>query len=161
MAAIVLLLFCAMLVSCARHVKETRHAIDDHAARHILIASGGSRFKDNIRERLVDAYRTEANIDVISIASLESVRPEAHDVILIMESCLAGGRLNRSVRDFLDNLENRDRVILFMTFGSPPEVYRDLGVEAITSASVVENAEAVLDEIHTSIRRILHEHSRR
>ena len=150
---LLLLLVMMTAASCAR-VTETRFLKED-AKYEILVASGASGFKDSVRSRIVEHYRPVANIDVITIQSLGHVDEKHYDAILIMDTCLFGNRLNLSLRTFLDALEDEDRLVLFLTMGSPEKECDYGDVDAITSASEVNHEQAVFEMLKKEIDRIL------
>ncbi len=139
--------------SCAR-VTETRFLQED-ARYEILVASGASDFKDAVRSRIVEHYRPMANIEVIPIQSLGNVDEKQYDAMVIMDTCLFGNRLNVSMRSFLDDLENKDRLVLFFTMGSPEKECYYGDVDAVTSASAVGHEQAVFETLKGEIDRIL------
>lgn len=152
--ALALLSLCIMLFSCARYVKETSHLQAD-ARYHILIASDASDFKDVIRNRLVDHYKTTSNIDVVNLSALENIQGEKYDAIVIMDSCWVKSHLNLSFKEFLDGLKDESHVVLFLTTGSHEWDYQYKSVDAITSASVVENEESVFKQLKSRIDKVL------
>lgn len=152
--ALVLLPLCIMLLSCARYVKESSHLQAD-ARHHILIASDASDFKDAIRNRLVDHYKATANVDVVNLSTLENIQAEKYDAIVIMDSCWMKSHLNFSFKGFLDGLKDESHVVLFLTTGSHEWDYQYKNVDAITSASVVEDEEAVFKQLKSRIDSVL------
>lgn len=148
------LFLCVILLSCARHIKEDRFA-QANAEYHILIASNPSEFKDGIRNRLIENYRTTANIDVVNISSLREIREDRYDAILIMDSCIAWSHLNLSFKSFLDDLERKDHVVLFLTTGGSEWDYQYRGLDAITSASVIDHQDDMFNQLKARIDEIL------
>jgi hypothetical protein len=76
-------------------------------------------------------------------------------VVLILDTCLAWSGFNPSVNTFLENNKSKDNVVLFMTAGDPDWTYSYQGVDAITSASVVENEDVKFEEITQQINQLL------
>jgi GTP cyclohydrolase III len=151
---LVLLILCLALISCARQVKERSFSPPD-ATHRILIASDASDFKDTIRDRLVDNYVKFAHIDVVNVSNLNNVEGDTYDAILIMDTSMGWNRLNVSFKRFVDNLENKDRVVLFFTTGDNHWDYQYQDVDAVTSASIVENEKDVFEALRSRIDRVL------
>ncbi|MFO8112249.1 MAG: hypothetical protein R6T92_07050 [Desulfosalsimonadaceae bacterium] len=150
----VLLVFCIALVSCARHVQRD-HFIQADAAHRMLIASSASEFKDALRSRLIDNYRPVANIEVIDIKLLEEIDADAFDAIVIMDSCWARSHLNLSFKRFIDDLERRNHVILLLTTGGEEWDFAYENVDAVTSASVIDNQDKVFETLRRRIDAVL------
>ena len=149
--AIVALVF---LASCTRNVKETQ-LTTEKAKFNLIIAGDSSDFKDKIRNKIIDKYSNNGNIDVVNIDKLEYVRPENYDVILIMDTCIGCEDFNWSMKGFLDRLEDNNKVVLLMTTGYAHYEYSYGGVDAITAASRIANEEEIFTRLSEEIDRIL------
>ena len=123
----------------------------------MIIASDSSAFKDSIRNRIIQQYQDEGSIDVVNIKRLKEVNPLDYDVVLIIDTCLAWSGFNPSLNTFLEDNQTKDNVVVFMTAGDPDWTYSYKGVDAITSASVVENVEVKVKDILQQIDHILAE----
>ena len=144
------------LISCTRGVKEAKLSREDPSFT-MIIASDSSAFKDSIRNRIIQQYQDEGSIDVVNIKRLKEVNPLDYDVVLIIDTCLAWSGFNPSLNTFLEDNQTKDNVVVFMTAGDPDWTYSYKGVDAITSASVVENVEVKVKEILRQIDHILAE----
>ena len=140
--------------SCTRGVKETRMA-HKGAEFTMIIASDSSEFKDSIRNRIIEQYQDEGNIDVVNIKRLKDINPLDYDVVLIIDTTLAWSGFNPSLNTFLENNEIKNNVVVFMTAADPDWKYSYQGLDAITSASVVENEDVKFEEISQQIDQIL------
>lgn len=140
--------------SCTRGVNETRLS-HENPMFSMIIASDSSEFKDNIRNRVIQQYQNEGNIELVNIKRLKDIDPTDYDVVLILDTCLAWSGFNPSVNTFLENNKSKDNVVLFMTAGDPDWTYSYQGVDAITSASVVENEDVKFEEITQQINQLL------
>ncbi len=140
--------------SCTRGVQETRLPNEDRLFS-MIIASDSSEFKDSIRERVIDKYRHAASIEIVNIKKLNEIDPMEYDVVLIIDTCLAWSGFNPALNTFLENNEQKENVVVFMTAGDPDWAYSYQGVDAITSASVVENEDVTFKEISEQIDQIL------
>jgi len=68
-------------------------------------------------------------------------------VVLIMDTCLAWTDFNPSLKAFVEDLEGGKNVVLFMTAGNPDWTFSYKDIDAITSASRIENEDTVFAEI--------------
>jgi hypothetical protein len=144
----------AFLVSCTRNVKETQFSTEN-AKFNLLVAGDSSDFKDRVRNRIIARYRKNGNIDVVNINNLKDIRPEAYDVILIMDTCIGCEDFNWSMKSFLDRLEDNNNVVLLMTTGYSHYEYSYGGVDAITAASRIANEEEIFIRLSEEIDRII------
>ena len=140
--------------SCTRSVKETRLS-HENPGYSMIIASDASEFKDSIRNRIVERYQDDSNIDVVNINRLNEINPLDYDVVLIIDTTVAWSGFNPRLKTFLENNEIKDNVVVFMTAADPDWTYSYQGVDAIPSASVVENEEVKFEEIIQQIDQIL------
>ena len=148
---IIVLVFTA---SCTRNVKESR-IITENARLNFVFASDASEFKDSIRNKLIARYKDQCNIDIVNIGKLKDIRTENYDVVLIMDTCMAWSTFNPSLKSFLENQTNHNNIVLFMTANDLDWEYRYKGVDAITSASEIENEESVYLELAEKIDKII------
>jgi len=131
----------SMLVSlsaCARSVPEVRHVVVN-ARFSLLIASDASVFKDAVRGRVFDHYKSSGNVEVVNIGSLKTRKAEDFDAVLIIDTCLGWSRFNPSMKAFLDGVQDPERVVLFMTVDDTEWDFTYQGVDAITAASTIED----------------------
>ncbi|MCG6947055.1 MAG: hypothetical protein LJE87_17120 [Deltaproteobacteria bacterium] len=144
----------AFLVSCTRNVKEVQFTAEN-AKFNLIIASDSSDFKDEIRNRIIDKYSNNGNIDVVNIDKLENIKPEDYDVILIIDTCIGCEDFNWSMKSFLDRLEDNNNVVVLMTTGYSHHEYSYGGVDAITAASRIANEEEIVTRLSEEIDRII------
>ena len=141
-----ILLTLVFLAACAQPLQEIRLTTADPQF-NLLIAGDASEFKDRLRTRIISHYRNRSNIDVINIKQLKQVRALDYDVVLIMDTCLAWTDFNPSLKAFVEDLEGGKNVVLFMTAGNPDWTFSYKDIDAITSASRIENEDTVFAEI--------------
>lgn len=142
------------LYSCTRGVKETRLSRED-SSFSMIIASDSSEFKNSIRNRIIQHYQDEGNLEVVNIKRLKEINSLDYDIVLIIDTTLAWSGFNPSLNTFLEDNQFKDNVVLFMTAGDPDWTYSYQGVDAITSASVVENEDGKFEEIRQQIDQII------
>ena len=154
------LLYAVLMVivfsSCSRNIKEM--TINNLNAPHkIVIASNGSDFRDSIRDKVIRKYSNNCYIEVINLDRLQAIEYERYDAILIMDAIIAWGGLNSEMRNYIDSLSDKKKVVLFLSAGDEELKYSYNGVDAISSASVVTEEEKVVQEITGKIDILLSE----
>lgn len=147
---IIIALTLLLTASCTRNVKEMK-LVNENAKFTLIIAGDSSEYKDAIREELISKYTETAGIEVMDIEYLDTISEESYDVILIMDTCMAWGAFNPTVNRYLESAGNKDNIVLFMTVGDPELEYSHEGVDAITSASVIEDKDAVIVKLSEKI----------
>lgn len=145
---------CLSLYSCTRSVKETQLS-HENPRFSMIIASDSSEFKDSIRNRVIQQYQNEGKIEIVNIKRLKDIDPTDYDVVLIIDTCLAWSGFNPTLNSFLKDNQSKDNVVLFMTAGDPGWTYSYQGVDAITSASVMEKEDVKFQEITQQIDQII------
>ncbi len=152
------LIFCILilflLIACAKPQYRPDSIIASPSFK-MLIASNGTDFKNVIFDRLVDRYKDSGNIYLTSINKLNRLNPKIYDVIVIMDSCIAGSRFNRSIKRFLNGIVTKDKVVLVLTAADPEWQFSYKGIDAITSASAVENEDKIFTLATLQIDQIL------
>ena len=152
------LLFTALVVvvfsSCSRNIKEI--TINNLNASHkIVIASNGSDFRDGIRDKVIKKYSENCYIEVINLDKLKTVDYERYDAILVMDAIIAWGGFNPEMKNYIDSLNDKKKVVLFLSAGDEELKYSYNGVDAISSASVIEEEDKVVKEITGKIDMLL------
>lgn len=152
------LLFAAWMVlffsSCSRNIKET--TINNLNAPHkIVIASNGSDFRDSIRNKVIKKYSDNCYIEVINLDKLQTVEYDRYDAILVMDAIIAWGGFNPEMKNYIDSLSENKKVVLFLSAGDEELKYSYKGVDAISSASVVEEEDKIVQEITGKIDKLL------
>lgn len=147
-ATIILVLM--LTLSCAKHISE-QHFTAENAKFDLIIGGVTSDFKDNIVSRLIERYKDQGNIDLVDYDKLQQVQCEDYDAILVMDDSEAWLLWNFSLKSFLEKTENCNNIVLLITAGDPDWEYQYKDLDAITSASVVENEESVFNEVAAKI----------
>lgn len=142
------------IVSCTRNIKEYKIEAEN-AKYNFIFASDSSEFKDNIREKLVSRYKNQANINLVNIEKIKDINAHDYDLVLIMDTCFGGTRLNTSLNSYLDGLKNTDNTVLFITAGDNDWKYSYKDIDAVTSASEIRKEEQVYREIADKIDSII------
>jgi hypothetical protein len=152
--AIIIVLMLANLLACARRVPEVRHVVVN-AEFTLLIASDASQFKDAVRSRVFDHYKTFSNVEVVNIARLKTLRADDFDAVLIIDTCLGWSHFNPSMKAFLDRAGDPERVVLVMTVDDTDWDFTYQGVDAITAASRMEDESRLAENLIRQLDSIL------
>jgi hypothetical protein len=150
-----LFVLAATLLSCVRSVPEVRHVVLN-ARYSLLIASDASEFKDAVRSRVFEHFRNHSNVEVVNISRLKNIQADDFDAVLIMDTCLGWSHFNPSMKAFLDDVEDPDRIILFLTVDDTDWAFTYQGVDAITAASRMEDEDRVAAALINEIDQVLH-----
>ncbi len=149
---------CILLLLMASACAKTQYLPDsiiDNPAFTMLIANDGTDFKNDLIERLTERYKNSGSIYLTSINKLDAFDSNNYDVIVIMDSCMAWSRFNRSIKRYLNGIVAKDKVVLVMTAGDPDWQFSFKGIDAITSASAVENEDKIFTLTTLQIDQIL------
>ncbi|MCP4198114.1 MAG: hypothetical protein GY762_13275 [Proteobacteria bacterium] len=143
---------------------ETEY-INEDAIYNIAIISHITVFKKNLIQLLIDEYKDQASIYFFEIANMTDVMADNYDVILIMDWC--DGDLpslsdyasaeSDPLATYIDDMSNPNSAILVVTTG-PENNYtcgNDTTVDAITSASSVDETSSVFSDITAQIDPII------
>ncbi len=121
------------------------------SGRRILIATQGSDYKNLMVDTLVSRLKGEdAYISVIDISGLNEINQEDWDAEIIIHTTEAW-KLPESVKEFLQEIENPDEVILLVTSGGGKWKPEDCEVDVLTSASKVADIPEKADIIENKI----------
>ena len=145
-----------VLTACSKNLRETTLENPD-ASYRLVIAGDSSDFKDSIRERLVNNYKDICHIDVINLDKLAEIDSRQYNAVLIMDTFMAWGGFNTEVKKFIDSQPDNSKIIVFFSAGDEEATYSYNGVDAITSASVPSEENAVVDELTQKIDLLLAE----
>jgi len=149
--AIAGIIFILMLsLSCSKQIPEQRFVIEN-AKYDLLITGVTSEFKADIISRIVDRYKDQGNVDLVYLDKLDQLQCDDYDAILIIDSVQAWSLWNFSLKSFLEKTENCNNVVLLYTAGDPDWEYQYHELDAITSASQVEDQDRVFDELTYAI----------
>ena len=146
-------------ISGVKHIKEQRYTTEN-ATFNLLIGGVTSEFKQGIISRLVDHYKDHGNVDLVDISNLDQVECGDYDAIVVMESRQAWTLFNVALKSFLEKTESCQNIVLLFTAGDPDWEYQFHGLDAVTSASRVENEKRVFNELTYKIDLILSKKNR-
>jgi len=142
------------LTACAKNFPQERYEIPG-GNNSILIAGISSDFRDTIKDRLIDRYKSSGSIDVVGLNQLSSINCSDYNAIILMDQCKAWTLYNLALKSFLKKSTQCNNVVVFITAGDPEWKYEYNGLDAITSASTISNEDRVVNEISLKIDRVL------
>lgn len=123
------------------------------ATPHILIASQGSEFKNDVVVILVDALKPRSPyIKVIDVSLLSGIRENDWTAIVILHTWEAG-HAEKTARAFVSSCVNRDALIVVTTSGDGTHVMED--VDGISSASLPDQTQVVAQQILERLEMLL------
>lgn len=132
--------------------------LNDQARINFLIASDASDYKDRLRTKIINRYEDYCNIKVINISNLKNNVSELFDIILIMDTCVACDDFNRSLKKFLVEDQNLNKVVLLMTAGDSQQGFNYAGIDAISAASRTDNIAndylRIISEIESKLKKV-------
>lgn len=140
---------------CAYYLRDRATAVAGYERgspalpQHVLIAAQGSDFKDRLVAALVERLeRRPAYVKVIDVAALDGIDAASWQAIVIVHTW-EFGRPPRAISDFTARQRDPGGIIAVTTSGSGRE--KPPGVDVVSSASVVDELPALVEEVATKI----------
>lgn len=119
----------------------------------LLIATQGSLYKNFVTEEIVESLKPlKMNIKVIDVSQLKLTNAAAWNCIVIVHTWEIGAP-PKVVQNFIDNTQRKDKIITLATSGEGTNQIE--GVDAITSASVIEEAQDDVEVMLEKIKQVL------
>ncbi len=146
----------AFLFGCALKTMETVEMGDRmNRERRVLIAAQSSEFKDAVIAKITNALEQDLGyLKMIDVTKLADESADDYNAIVIVNTCVAY-RLHGSASNFLENVQDRGKIILLTTAADERKEYRPERVDAITSASRMNKADEIADAIVVKVRAVL------
>lgn len=145
-----IILVLMLTLSCSKQISEQRF-VTENAKYDLLITGVTSEFKADIISRIIDRYKDQGNVDLVYMDKLDQLKCDDYDAILVIDSVQAWSMWNFSLKSFLEKTENCSNVVLLYTAGDPDWEYQYHELDAITSASQVEDQDRVFNELTYAI----------
>jgi hypothetical protein len=138
-------------------VTSTIGALD--SKNRLLIATQKSEFKEAIVSKVVKAF--EGNnifIEVIDLATLPNTQTDNYKAIVILNE-YKFFQINRNAKKFIKGIDDNDRkkIVLLTTAGSPRLMVKGSEVDAISSASKMADTSTISNLIIQKVDSILSE----
>jgi hypothetical protein len=119
----------------------------------VLIATQGSTFKDAITTGLIEQLKKKsAHIKVVDVTALANVHEGDWDAVVVVHTWEIG-KPPKSVRAFIDRLQQRDKLVVLTTSGAG--TFRMEGVDAISSASTMSDVPFEVAQLSNRLDAIL------
>lgn len=126
-------------------------------SKKILIASQGSNFKDLMVDTLTARLEGEdVYISVIDISKLNEINQEDWDAQIIIHTTEAY-KLPDPVKEYLQEIENPEEVMLLITSGSGEWKPEACEVDILTSASKVADIPGFANSIEDKVNSLFEE----
>ncbi|RJP83907.1 MAG: hypothetical protein C4518_20560 [Desulfobacteraceae bacterium] len=139
-----------LILSCVTKIPEQQF-VTENPKYTLLITGVTSEFKADIISRIVDRYKDRGNVSLVNMDKLDRLQCDDYDAILVIDSVQAWSMWNFSLKSFLEKTENCKNVVLLYTAGDPGWKYQYHELDAITSASQVEDQDRVFNELTYAI----------
>jgi hypothetical protein len=142
----VIILVLMFTLSCSKQIPD-RQFTTENSKYDLLITGVTSEFKADIISRIVDRYKDQGNVNLVNMDKLDQLQCDDYDAILVIDSVQAWSYWNFSLNSFLEKAENCKNIVLLYTAGDPDWKYQYHELDAITSASQVEDQDRVFNEL--------------
>ena len=140
----------ALVLACAKKIPEQRFTAEN-PAYDLLITGVTSEFKADIIQRIIDRYKGKGNVDLVTLDHLDRLTCDDYDAILVMDSVRAWSLFNFSLKSFLEQTQDCGNVVLLYTAGNPNWKYQYHELDAVTSASQMDDQDRVFNELTYAI----------
>ncbi len=128
-------LFGIYLLSHRQGVIKTSEIVNPEARKTVLIASQGSKFKNELVDSIVTRLKNKPlAIKVVDVTTLQEEDETDFPAIVIIHTT-EKGQLQPDVKKFLDRSKNLKNILLVTTSGQGDWQTKDYHVDVITSAS--------------------------
>jgi hypothetical protein len=152
--ALLVFLSAILYISCSSTFQEYRIENKDTKLNFLFAIETGT-FKDTVREKLIEKYRKIANIYVADNSKLKEIQATDYDVILIMDTCMAGNPSSSAMKKFLKEQTDLSKVVIFITSRSTNLNYKYKDIDAVTAATRSGDTEKAVGDIIQKINSII------
>ncbi len=121
----------------------------------VLIATQHSQFKGEVLSEIKKALGKEVSyIKVVDVKRLPNESVDQYSALVILNSCMAG-RPDPRVESFIDEMPDKEKVVVLTTGRLDSWKPDSPEVDAITSASTMSETDAVAHEIADKVKVII------
>jgi hypothetical protein len=142
------------LFSCRSGVEKDVYE-NPEAGHKVLITGATSQFKNAVIEGIVERFKGICQIEILPSDQLEGIDPADYSAIVIMDDLRMGKTFGGHPREMAEKIENKEKIILFLTAGKPDWKYSYEGIDAITSASEDGKEVEVIDQISARMNKLV------
>ncbi|PRX54634.1 hypothetical protein [Flagellimonas meridianipacifica] len=136
-------------------VAAERTINDPSLSRKLVIATQGSRFKDQVTKTIVDHYASDSVfIRVLDVSKLPEIDMEEYEAMVLMHTW-ENWKPPIPVKTFMDNLDEKEqkKIVVLTTSGNGK--YKMENVDAITGESDLEQVPEFTKEILAQLDPLL------
>ena len=150
---IVLAVF-ALTCSGRQHVQpKPLNSVD--GGSNVLIVTRQSAFKERVVGKLIEKYRSRANLALTDIENLNDVRATDYDALVVMGARMGFLLLSAKERRFIRHLDDPKKLIMVMTASAEDWKWDRDDVDVITCASNFKNVEPLYQQISARLDELL------
>ena len=123
--------------------------------KRLLIAAQQSEFKETVVSKVVEGLEQDAcYVKVIDVKNLRKESTADYEAIVVVNTRKMW-RLNRHAKKFLKKVQESKKVVLLTTAGDPQWKAKGVQVDAITSASRMDEVGAIAETVLEKVRALL------
>jgi len=157
--AIISILLISYIIVNKQGVIEPIQVGNTSAKHKILIASQGSDFKEKLVNKFISELKSDSTyLLVLDCTELKAKHAKGWDVYIIVHT-MQIHHIPKQTEKFLHVLPNLSKVILVSTSGAGDEQYKNLKVDAISTASIVIAIDPIMKWILPKIEKTLNKRS--
>lgn len=146
-----------LLTSCAMKTVSTESFGDKNAPKKVLIAYDYSSFKAQAANEAKEMLTAEGCfVTVTDVALLSAQSADSYGAVVLMAPLVAW-RLDGNVRNFIEKTGDKSRIILVTTAGGTDYKADIKGVDAVTEASVLDNADTLAHTVSGKVKALFNE----
>ena len=144
---------------CSLKTVETIETGDKNSRKNtVLIVTQKSKFKRAVVDGIKNALEDDVPyIKVVDVKWLPNESTDNYSAIVIINRCMAG-RPDPRIESFIDNYENKEKVILLTTGQLDSWKPDSSKVDAMTSASNMSESDRVARTISNKVLTIINTH---
>ncbi len=156
LASCILLMCFLTFIGCSLRTVDTSETGDETITKiKVLIATQNSRFKDQVISEIKKSLGDNVSyIKVVDVKWLPNEAVEHYSAIVILNSCMAG-RPDPRVESFIDNIQDRKKLVVLTTGRLDSWKPESPEVDAITSASTLSKSGVVARTIADKVLAII------
>ncbi len=137
----------------AMDIAEAREINTTSAPIHLLIATQGSDFKEQIVERVINEFKSDSiYIKVIDVTSLPDLFETSWNAVFIMHTW-ENWEPQEDAASFIKNWDDKSKLVVLATSGDGGYVIE--GIDGISAASLPEQVDAKSKEVIDRLKPLL------
>ena len=138
----------------SQRVIEPFEVGEKSSTEKILIASQGSDYKDMFVKKVIERLENDSlYINVIDVTEIEKENTDDYKAVLIINS-IEMYDMQENAKNFI-SVSGKDNVIMLATSGNGAMGPKDESVDAITTASTVEDIDDKVDEVSKRLHVVI------